>query len=107
MDDVGRGRLLIGAQTMPNAVAPATPAAARGELLFLAPGDVTKGRVEPIAWMRTCEAYAQAGLAVTLVTLRVRRPDAISDGEVWTHFGIDQSFTIRSLPTLLASDSPT
>src|SRR5437870_2653090 len=46
-------------------------------LIFLAPGDVSKGRVEPISWMRTCEAYAGHGLEVTLTTLRTRRPDSV------------------------------
>lgn len=84
-----------------------TPATARGEVLFLAPGDVAKGRVEPISWMRTCEAYAQAGLTVTLVTLRVRRPDAVRDDDLWSHYGIERSFTIRTAPTQLASNAPT
>lgn len=29
-----------------------------GRLLFLAPNDVREGRVEPIEWMRMCEALA-------------------------------------------------
>ena len=28
-------------------------------MLFLAPGDVRKGRVEPIFWMQTCRAFAE------------------------------------------------
>ena len=58
------------------------------DLLFLAPGDVRKARVEPISWMRTCEAFAARGLRVTLVTLRVRYPDAVNREAIWDHFGI-------------------
>jgi glycosyltransferase involved in cell wall biosynthesis len=75
-------------------------------VVFLAPGDVSKGRVEPISWMQTCHAYAQRGADVTLVTLRVRRPDAIA-GSVWDHFGLPRSFRIIAVPTLLAHNSST
>jgi glycosyltransferase involved in cell wall biosynthesis len=76
-------------------------------VLFLAPGDVSKGRVEPISWMQTCHAYAERGADVTLVTLRVRRPDAISKDSVWEHFGLDRSFRIVNVPTLLGNNAPT
>lgn len=76
-------------------------------VLFLAPGDVSKGRVEPISWMQTCHAYAERGADVTLVTLRVRRPDAISKDSVWEHFGLDRSFRIVKVPTLLGNNAPT
>ncbi|CAN5669149.1 hypothetical protein BH18ACT13_BH18ACT13_01780 [soil metagenome] len=76
----------------------------RRELIYLAPGDVSKGRVEPILWMRTCEAYAQQGLNVTLMSLRIRRPDSIRPGEVWEHFGLERSFRIAQFPTMLKHD---
>jgi glycosyltransferase involved in cell wall biosynthesis len=71
------------------------------EVLFLAPGDVGKGRVEPISWMQTCCAYAERGLNVALVTLRVRRPDAVDPSALWEHYGIDPTFRIVVLPTRL------
>jgi len=74
-------------------------------MLFLAPGDVTKGRVEPISWMRTCEAYAELGMAVTLATLRIRRADAIPLDEVWRHFGVERQFRILVFRTRLDQDS--
>lgn len=77
----------------------------RGEVIFLAPGDVSKGRVEPISWMRTCEAYAHRGFDVTLAALRIRRPDVIRADEVWRHFGVDECFHIVSLPTFLKADA--
>jgi glycosyltransferase involved in cell wall biosynthesis len=77
------------------------------ELLFLAPGDVRKARVEPISWMRSCQAFAARGLRVTLVTLRVRYPDAVSRREIWDHFSIPPTFRIRMLPTPLRRDSST
>jgi glycosyltransferase involved in cell wall biosynthesis len=77
------------------------------ELLFLAPGDVRKARVEPISWMRTCQALAARGLRVTLATLRVRYPDAVSRREIWDHFSIPPTFRIRVLPTPLRRDSST
>lgn len=74
-------------------------------LLFLAPGDVGKGRVEPISWMRTCLAFADRQLDVSLVTLTIRRPDAISPDRVWEHFGVPPRFKIHRLPTGLHRDS--
>jgi glycosyltransferase involved in cell wall biosynthesis len=76
-------------------------------VLFLAPGDVSKGRVEPISWMQTCRAYAERGADVTLVTLRVRRPDAIPKRSVWDHFGLPRSFRIVAVPTLLGHNAST
>jgi glycosyltransferase involved in cell wall biosynthesis len=76
-------------------------------VLFLAPGDVSKGRVEPISWMQTCRAYAKRGADVTLVTLRVRRPDAIPKNAVWDHFGLPRSFRIAAVPTLLGHEAST
>jgi len=55
--------------------------------------------------MRTCEAYANLGFEVTLATLRVRRPDAVPDDEIWRHFGVDECFRIVTLPTRLDHDA--
>lgn len=79
----------------------------QGEVLFIAPGDVGKGRVEPISWMQTCAAYAQKGLDVTLVSLRISRPDAVPPGEVWRHYGLDPTFRLLVAPTRLDRDSST
>ena len=78
-----------------------------GDLLFLAPGDVRKARVEPISWMRTCQAFAARRLRVTLVTLRVQYPDAVTREAIWAHFSVPPSFRIRMLPTPLRRDSST
>lgn len=74
---------------------------AGARLLFLAPGDIGKGRVEPISWMQTCHAYANAGLDVRLVTLGIRRRDAVSASEIWTYYGLTRSFRISVMPTIL------
>ena len=84
-----------------------TKSVCRGELLFLAPGDAAKGRVEPISWMRTCEAFADAGLAVTLKTLRVRRPDGVTADGLWDHYGIAETFRVVATRTALRRDAPT
>lgn len=76
-------------------------------LLFLAPGDVRKGRVEPISYMRTCDAFARRGLDVHLVTPRIRRVDAIPKETVWAHYGLEESFSIHELPTPLKATSRT
>jgi glycosyltransferase involved in cell wall biosynthesis len=81
--------------------------AERGRVLYLAPGDVAKGRVEPISWMRTCLAYAEEGFDVTLVSLQVRRPDAIEGDEVWPHYGVPPVFRLVVFPTRLRRDFTT
>jgi glycosyltransferase involved in cell wall biosynthesis len=94
----GRRAALTDPGPIPEGLAPSDADAPdpgrRGRVVFLAPGDVAKGRVEPISWMRTCAAYAAAGFDVTLVTLKVRRPDGISAAVVWSHYGIGPSFRI-------------
>lgn len=67
--------------------------------MFLAPGDVRKGRVEPISWMRMCSAFAARGLDVSLVGVASRIPDGVRLADVWTHFGIAPEFRIRMIPT--------
>lgn len=76
------------------------------ELLFLAPGDVRKGRVEPIFWMQTCRAFAERGFDVSLVSFRTSRPDGVPLSSVWDHFGMEPAFRLRELPTPLTSTSP-
>jgi glycosyltransferase involved in cell wall biosynthesis len=80
-------------------------AGTRGKVIFLAPGDVAKGRVEPIFWMRTCAAYAAAGFDVTLVTLTMRRPDGVPPSGVWSHYGIEPNFRIVIARTPLRRDA--
>jgi glycosyltransferase involved in cell wall biosynthesis len=77
------------------------------ELLFLAPGDVRKARVEPISWMRTCEAFAARGLDVTLASLKVRFSDAVAIEEIWDHFDVPRSFRVMLFPTPLTATSST
>jgi glycosyltransferase involved in cell wall biosynthesis len=77
----------------------------RPRVLFLAPGDIGKGRVEPISWMQTCRAYAMRGFDVSLVTLNVRRPDALSAHDVWEHYGFRPCFRITMVPTLLGRNA--
>jgi glycosyltransferase involved in cell wall biosynthesis len=84
-----------------------TPLGSSAKLLFLAPGDVGKGRVEPISWMQTCRAYAARGFDVVLVTLKVRRPDAVPGQEIWQHYGLEPTFRIIVMPTLLGRSAPT
>ena len=74
-------------------------------LLFLAPGDVRKARVEPISWMRTCESFAARGLAVELQTLRMAYPDGVEMSEIWSHFGVAPEFRVRAFPTPMKRDA--
>jgi glycosyltransferase involved in cell wall biosynthesis len=82
------------------------PSWENAELLFLAPGDVRKGRVEPIFWMQTCRAFAERGLDVSLVSFRTSRPDGIPLASIWDHFGIPEQFRVSELPTPLRHKSP-
>jgi glycosyltransferase involved in cell wall biosynthesis len=67
----------------------------RPRLLFLAPGDARKARVEPISWMRTCEAFARRGFDVTLLTIRSKsHGDGVGRQDIWRHFDMEPSFNI-------------
>jgi glycosyltransferase involved in cell wall biosynthesis len=55
--------------------------------------------------MQTCQAYAMRGFDVSLVTLNVRRPDAITAQDVWAHYGLRPCFHITMVPTLLGRDA--
>src|SRR5207245_5092630 len=75
-----------------------------GSVLFLAPGDVAKGRVEPISWMQSCRAYAEHSEQVVLGTVQMRRPDGANADLVWDHYGIEPDFRIRVFPSPLRRD---
>lgn len=76
-------------------------------LLYLAPGDVLKGRVEPTIWMRMCQAYGDLGLDVELVSLYTHRSENVARNEIFRHYGIDQpGFNLSILPTPFFGDSP-
>ena len=73
------------------------------EILYLAPGDVLKGRVEPILWMRTCEWLSRLGYKTTLYSTYFYRKENIRRADVFSHFGIEELFRIKFLPTLLST----
>lgn len=78
----------------------------RTKLVYVAPGDILKGRVEPIQYMRMCQAFSRQGLQVELVAPYVRRSENIATDEVWDHFGVRrESFQITVLPTPLSVES--
>jgi glycosyltransferase involved in cell wall biosynthesis len=74
-------------------------------LVFLAPGDVRKGRVEPISWMRTCSAFSDRGFDAWLVSPLVRRPDSVPASAIWKHFDVAPSFRLLELPVPLRHDA--
>ena len=77
-------------------------------LLFLAPGDVLKGRVEPTIWMRMCQAYGELGLDVELVSLFTHRPDNVARNQIFEHYGLEKpEFKLTILPTPFFGESPT
>jgi len=73
------------------------------DIFYLAPGDVLKGRVEPIIWMRTCEWLARYGFKTTLFSPYFYRKENINRSEIFEHFGLEALFRIKILPTLLAT----
>jgi glycosyltransferase involved in cell wall biosynthesis len=68
-------------------------------LFYLAPGDVLKGRVEPIIWTRTCEWFARLGHRVSLIAPYFYRRENIRKKDYFRHFGVDPVFELRILPT--------
>ncbi len=83
-----------------SALVDPTASRKRGRLFFLAPGDVLKGRVEPIIWMRMCEHFAAMGLRVELLSLYAYRRENVRRREIFDHFGVERrNFSVRILPT--------
>jgi glycosyltransferase involved in cell wall biosynthesis len=88
----------------PNAQGRGRPQSQQRSVYYVAPGDVAKGRVEPISWMQTCRAYAEQGQEVVLVTLQVQRPDGETISRIWNHYAIAPDFAIRVFRTPLRRD---
>lgn len=85
----------------------ASPTPENTSLLYLAPGDVLKGRVEPTIWMRMCQSFGKLGLDVELVSLYTYRRENIRRDNIFEHYGIEHpSFSLRILPTPLTLRSP-
>ena len=72
-------------------------------IYYLTSGDVLKGRVEPILWMRTAEWLAKSGFKVRLISTYFYRNENISTRQVFQHYGIDKIFKIVILPTILSN----
>ncbi len=77
--------------------------ATNAKIYYVGSGDVLKGRVEPIIWMRTCEWLQHLGFSVSLVTFYCFRSDNIRIRDIRKHFGVSTRFPIFILPTLLSS----
>lgn len=76
-------------------------------LIYLAPGDVLKGRVEPTIWMRMCHHFAEMGLNVELITLYAYRRENIGRSQIFEHYGItDPHFKLTILPTPMTPSPP-
>ena len=71
-------------------------------VVYLAPHDVLKGRVEPILYMRTCQWLAAAGRRVTLIAPYFYRRENIRLADVFEHFGVPPTFQLSVTPTLLS-----
>ncbi len=72
-------------------------------LSYLAPGDLLKGRVEPILWMRSCQWLAAAGLDVTVIWAYAYRGENIPLRSLFGHFGVPETFDHSMLPTPLVA----
>lgn len=74
----------------------------RRKLYYLTSGDVLKGRVEPILWMKTCEWLSKYDFDVRLITTYYFRKENIKRSDIFTHFGVKPLFEIIILPTILS-----
>jgi glycosyltransferase involved in cell wall biosynthesis len=74
----------------------------RPRIYFLASDDILKGRVEPILYMRTCEALSRSGYDVDLISSYYYRRENIRRANICSHYGTKARFKITILPTLLS-----
>ena len=84
------------------------PPRAPSTFTYFAPRDVLIPRVARQCIMRFCEAVANAGADVELVTLNVRLEydEPTRNRSLWDVYGVEPRFRVRTLPTLLRQDSP-
>lgn len=76
-----------------------------GKFIFFAPDDVLKGRVDPLCNVRLCEAMKELGYDVEMVSLRIRRSNAIEVDKLWEHYGVSTPFQFTFLYTPLSENS--
>lgn len=74
-------------------------------LYYISPRDVRKNRADAVHMMKSCYAFSNLGIDVTLVTYRVFRKDwKVAREDVWKLYGMDESFKIIELPTIITEE---
>jgi glycosyltransferase involved in cell wall biosynthesis len=72
-------------------------------LYYISPRDLRKNRSDAVHIVLTCDAFAKMGLAVSIITPQVRREEyKVSYNDIFSLYGIQESFKIVELPTRLS-----
>lgn len=72
------------------------------KLYYLTTGDILKGRVEPILWMKTCKWLSKSGFDTKLVSTYFYRKENVKKKEIFKHFGVAPVFKTCILPSLVS-----
>jgi glycosyltransferase involved in cell wall biosynthesis len=71
------------------------------KLLYIANIRLPTEKAHGLQIMQNCEAFADAGAAVTLwITQRINTPELSAIGDVWAHYGVKRNFGLHRLPCL-------
>ena len=71
------------------------------EMIYAANNRLPTEKAHGLQIAQMCEAFAQAGYAVTLVApRRINTPEMRAAGSLWAHYGVDPVFAFRRLPAL-------
>jgi glycosyltransferase involved in cell wall biosynthesis len=73
----------------------------RPRLIYLANNRLPTEKAHGLQIVQMCEAFVQAGYAVTLVTSRrINTPEMRAIQDIWVHYGVEHSFEFRQIPCL-------
>ena len=70
-------------------------------LLYVANNRLPTEKAHGLQIVQMCEAFAQAGYEVTLVTpRRLNTPEMNTISDLWAHYGVEKNFAFKRLPCL-------
>jgi len=78
-----------------------------GDLWFIGPSDMLKGRVEPTIWARMASGFARAGWSVRLVSPYAFRKGNLTRRELADYYELPSGVSITILPTPLRANNKT
>ena len=67
------------------------------KLIYTATARIPSEKAHPYQIVQMCEAFARAGVAVTLIYTRRRNRPPLDTGDIWGVYGVGRTFEARAL----------